>query len=90
MKVEFDDYIDKMNLSDLLTELTQACYLNETKDPKKFIALHCSPELLDEKKKYKNKYRRAKEVKELLKMQVNDLQSEVAVLKKDLEELRKQ
>lgn len=78
-----------MKFADLFNELMLACFSSGTKDPKKFIALHCSPELLNEKNKYKNKYRRAKEVKDLLKMQVKDLQSENAALKKEFEELRK-
>lgn len=88
-EAEFDDYIETSKLGDLLKELTEACFSNRTKDPKKIIAIYCSQELYEEKKKYKNKYNKAKEVIELLNDQVEGLQNEMDVLKRNLEALRK-
>lgn len=84
--------MENANLHDLLSEIAQACFESKAKDPKRFIANFCSmsinPSMSDDKQKYKNKYKKAKEAVALLTEQLKELRIEMAAVKKKLEESR--
>lgn len=89
MQREFEAYLQAVNLEALMSQLTELCFLSKTREPKQFIANFCSSGQPDQHRKYKEKYKAAKLRIETLNKEVCELKEELAVLNKNLVELRK-